>query len=117
MKRSAKETPSTRASADILLGQLRHSEGAGPQPVLADLDRLLAQLRHDAYHDSLTNLRNRLGFRETAAKVACRWQILALVPSLCTTAGEGRLAPPVASGSTSPAPSPLPWRPTMGSLW
>jgi diguanylate cyclase (GGDEF)-like protein len=34
--------------------------------------RLLAQLRHDAYHDSLTNLRNRLGFRETAAKVLGR---------------------------------------------
>jgi diguanylate cyclase (GGDEF)-like protein len=34
--------------------------------------RLLAQLRHDAYHDSLTNLRNRLGFRETAAKVLQR---------------------------------------------
>ena len=34
--------------------------------------RLLAQLRHDAYHDNLTNLRNRLGFRETAAKVLRR---------------------------------------------
>ncbi|MGB8961202.1 MAG: bifunctional diguanylate cyclase/phosphodiesterase [Pseudonocardiaceae bacterium] len=31
--------------------------------------RLLAQLRHDAYHDSLTNLRNRLGFRAAAAEV------------------------------------------------
>jgi diguanylate cyclase (GGDEF)-like protein len=34
--------------------------------------RLLAQLRHDAYHDSLTNLRNRLGFREAATDVLCR---------------------------------------------
>jgi signal transduction histidine kinase len=29
----------------LLLGQLRHSQGEGPQPVLADLDRLLDQLR------------------------------------------------------------------------
>ena len=29
----------------LLLGQLRHSQGQGPQPVLADLDRLLDQLR------------------------------------------------------------------------
>ena len=29
----------------LLLGQLRHSQGHGPQPVLADLDRLLDQLR------------------------------------------------------------------------
>ncbi|MDT7715529.1 MAG: hypothetical protein QOH09_1521 [Pseudonocardiales bacterium] len=34
--------------------------------------RLLAQLRHDAYHDSLTNLLNRLGFREAAAEVLRR---------------------------------------------
>ncbi|MBV8997110.1 MAG: bifunctional diguanylate cyclase/phosphodiesterase, partial [Pseudonocardiales bacterium] len=34
--------------------------------------RLLAQLRHDAYHDSLTNLRNRLGFREVASEVLRR---------------------------------------------
>jgi diguanylate cyclase (GGDEF)-like protein len=34
--------------------------------------RLLAQLRHDAYHDSLTDLRNRLGFREAAAAVLRR---------------------------------------------
>jgi len=34
--------------------------------------RLLAQLRHDAYHDSLTSLRNRLGFREAATEVLCR---------------------------------------------
>jgi diguanylate cyclase (GGDEF)-like protein len=34
--------------------------------------RLLAQLRHDAYHDSLTNLRNRLGFREAASEILCR---------------------------------------------
>ncbi|MGH3980587.1 MAG: putative bifunctional diguanylate cyclase/phosphodiesterase [Pseudonocardiaceae bacterium] len=32
-----------------------------------DNRRLLAQLRHDAYHDTLTDLRNRLGFRESAA--------------------------------------------------
>jgi len=31
-----------------------------------DNRRLLAQLRHDAYHDTLTDLRNRLGFREVA---------------------------------------------------
>jgi signal transduction histidine kinase len=29
----------------LLLGQLRHSQGDGPQPVLADLERLLDQLR------------------------------------------------------------------------
>jgi signal transduction histidine kinase len=29
----------------LLLGQLRHSEEAGPQPVLADLERLVEQLR------------------------------------------------------------------------
>jgi diguanylate cyclase (GGDEF)-like protein len=34
--------------------------------------RLLAQLRHDAYHDSLTDLRNRLGFREAATEVLGR---------------------------------------------
>ncbi|HSZ30392.1 MAG TPA: bifunctional diguanylate cyclase/phosphodiesterase, partial [Pseudonocardiaceae bacterium] len=34
--------------------------------------RLLAQLRHDAYHDSLTSLRNRLGFREAATEVLRR---------------------------------------------
>ncbi|MPZ66307.1 MAG: EAL domain-containing protein [Pseudonocardiaceae bacterium] len=34
-----------------------------------DNRRLLAQLRHDAYHDTLTELRNRLGFREDAVEV------------------------------------------------
>ncbi len=34
--------------------------------------RLLAQLRHDAYHDSLTNLRSRLGFRAAATEVLRR---------------------------------------------
>jgi diguanylate cyclase (GGDEF)-like protein len=34
--------------------------------------RLLAQLRYDAYHDNLTDLRNRLGFREAAAEVLRR---------------------------------------------
>jgi signal transduction histidine kinase len=33
------------ADVRVLLAQLRHSEGEGPQPVLADLDRLYAQLR------------------------------------------------------------------------
>ena len=33
------------ADVRLLLGQLRHSQGNGPQPVLADLDRLLDQLR------------------------------------------------------------------------
>jgi diguanylate cyclase (GGDEF)-like protein len=37
-----------------------------------DNRRLLAQLRHDAYHDSLTSLRNRLGFREAAAEILRR---------------------------------------------
>ncbi|MGH4008062.1 MAG: putative bifunctional diguanylate cyclase/phosphodiesterase [Pseudonocardiaceae bacterium] len=37
-----------------------------------DNRRLLAQLRHDAYHDSLTNLRSRLGFREVATEVLHR---------------------------------------------
>ncbi|HKR51145.1 MAG TPA: EAL domain-containing protein, partial [Pseudonocardiaceae bacterium] len=34
-----------------------------------DNRRLLAQLRHDAYHDRLTSLRNRLGFREVATEI------------------------------------------------
>ncbi|MGH3915011.1 MAG: putative bifunctional diguanylate cyclase/phosphodiesterase [Pseudonocardiaceae bacterium] len=34
-----------------------------------DNRRLLARLRHDAYHDNLTDLRNRLGFREAANEV------------------------------------------------
>jgi diguanylate cyclase (GGDEF)-like protein len=34
--------------------------------------RLLAQLRYDAYHDNLTNLRNRLGFREAATELLRR---------------------------------------------
>lgn len=33
------------ADVRLLLGQLRHNEGAGPQPVLADLDRLIEQMR------------------------------------------------------------------------
>ena len=37
-----------------------------------DNRRLLAQLRHDAYHDSLTNLRNRLGFQEAATEMLRR---------------------------------------------
>ncbi len=37
-----------------------------------DNRRLLARLRHDAYHDSLTNLRSRLGFREAATEVLHR---------------------------------------------
>ncbi|WP_309620920.1 histidine kinase, partial [Salinibacterium sp.] len=40
-------TTAREALADvrILLGQLRHSQDAGPQPALADLDRLVEQLR------------------------------------------------------------------------
>ncbi len=37
-----------------------------------DNRRLLARLRHDAYHDNLTDLRNRLGFREVASEVLRR---------------------------------------------
>jgi signal transduction histidine kinase len=33
------------ADVRLLLGQLRHSQDAGPQPLLADLDRLVEQLR------------------------------------------------------------------------
>lgn len=33
-----------------------------------DNRRLLAKLRHDAYHDPLTGLRNRLGFRQAAGR-------------------------------------------------
>ncbi len=33
------------ADVRLLLGQLRHSQDAGPQPMLADLDRLVDQLR------------------------------------------------------------------------
>ncbi|MGV8884910.1 MAG: sensor histidine kinase [Microbacteriaceae bacterium] len=44
---TAISTTAREALADVrlLLGQLRYSEGDGPQPVLADLDRLLAQMR------------------------------------------------------------------------
>ena len=40
-------TTAREALADVrvLLGQLRHSQDIGPQPVLADLDRLVEQLR------------------------------------------------------------------------
>jgi signal transduction histidine kinase len=40
-------TTAREALADVrvLLGQLRHSQEAGPQPALADLDRLLDQMR------------------------------------------------------------------------
>jgi diguanylate cyclase (GGDEF)-like protein len=37
-----------------------------------DNRRLLGRLRHDAYHDNLTDLRNRLGFREAANEVLSR---------------------------------------------
>ena len=37
-----------------------------------DNRRLLARLRHDAYHDNLTDLRNRLGFREVAGELLRR---------------------------------------------
>jgi signal transduction histidine kinase len=33
------------ADVRLLLGQLRHNQGAGPQPALEDLDRLLGQMR------------------------------------------------------------------------
>jgi len=44
---TAISTTAREALADVrlLLGQLRHSEGNGPQPALADLDRLLDQMR------------------------------------------------------------------------
>jgi signal transduction histidine kinase len=44
---TAISTTAREALADVrlLLGQLRYSEGDGPQPVLADLDRLLDQMR------------------------------------------------------------------------
>jgi len=41
----------------ILLGQLRHSEAEGPQPVLADLDRMIDQVRASG----LSVLREELG--------------------------------------------------------
>ena len=44
---TAISTTAREALADVrlLLGQLRHSQAEGPQPALADLDRLLDQLR------------------------------------------------------------------------
>jgi signal transduction histidine kinase len=44
---TAISTTAREALADVrlLLGQLRHSQGVGPQPALADLDRLLEQMR------------------------------------------------------------------------
>ncbi len=44
-----------------------------------DNRRLLARLRHDAYHDTLTELRNRLGFREEAAEVLRSHQSFAVL--------------------------------------
>ncbi len=44
-----------------------------------DNRRLLAQLRHDAYHDTLTELRNRLGFREDAVEVVRNHQSFAVL--------------------------------------
>lgn len=44
-----------------------------------DNRRLLAQLRHDAYHDTLTDLGNRLGFREEAAELLRRHDQFAVV--------------------------------------
>jgi len=44
-----------------------------------DNRRLLARLRHDAYHDLLTGLRNRLGFREAAAEQLAYHQRAAVV--------------------------------------
>jgi diguanylate cyclase (GGDEF)-like protein len=44
-----------------------------------DNRRLLARLRHDAYHDLLTGLRNRLGFREAAAERLARYRSCAVV--------------------------------------
>jgi signal transduction histidine kinase len=44
---TAISTTAREALADVrlLLGQLRHSQGAGPQPALDDLDRLFEQMR------------------------------------------------------------------------
>jgi diguanylate cyclase (GGDEF)-like protein len=44
-----------------------------------DNRRLLARLRHDAYHDPLTGLRNRLGFRQAAAERLSRHERGAVV--------------------------------------
>ncbi|HEY3260760.1 MAG TPA: EAL domain-containing protein [Pseudonocardiaceae bacterium] len=44
-----------------------------------DNRRLLARLRHDAYHDLLTGLRNRLGFLEAAAELLANDRAAAVV--------------------------------------
>jgi diguanylate cyclase (GGDEF)-like protein len=55
-------------SADVRLVETLASHLA----TALDNCRLLAQLRYDAYHDSVTHLRSRLGFREAAAEVLRR---------------------------------------------
>ncbi len=54
--------------ADVRLGETL----AGHLTTALDNCRLVAQLRHDAYHDSLTSLHSRPGFRETATEVLRR---------------------------------------------
>jgi diguanylate cyclase (GGDEF)-like protein len=44
-----------------------------------DNRRLLARLRHDAYHDPLTGLRNRLGFRQAAGEYLAKHSSCAVV--------------------------------------
>ena len=54
------ETIANQAAVALENGQLEQS--------LAELSRLKEQLRHQAYHDPLTGLPNRVSFAETASR-------------------------------------------------
>lgn len=106
----------------ILLGQLRHSQGDAPQPVLADLDRLFNQFRdaglavrweesgtsfavptgtqlavYRIVQEALTNVL-RHGASESGARVAFRWTDHEVTIEIESMLREDSAESPVASG-------------------